>query len=79
MHRCATMLLDPGEYIITEEYSYPSALACVKPMGVKIVGIKVDGQGMSATDLEHVLSTWDEKARGAKRYAQRERSSLTVN
>ncbi|KIJ57164.1 hypothetical protein M422DRAFT_57580 [Sphaerobolus stellatus SS14] len=66
-HRAALSLLNSGEYLITEEWSYPSAMSNVKPAGVKIVGIKVDGQGMSAIDLERVLTTWDEKERGAKR------------
>jgi len=38
-------------------------------VGVNIVIIKVDGQGMSATDLKHVLSMWNEKMCGAKWYA----------
>ena len=39
------------------------------PLNVFAVPVKVDGEGMSAVDLEHVLSTWDETARNAKRCA----------
>ncbi|KAF8524564.1 PLP-dependent transferase [Hysterangium stoloniferum] len=65
--RCAGTFLNPGEYILVEELTYPSALACFKPAGVKILGVGMDAQGMSAVILEHILSTWDETTRGAKR------------
>lgn len=67
LDRSIRMLCNPGDYVITEEWSYPSAFACIRPNGAKIVGVKVDAQGMSAIDLAYILNTWDEKVRGAKR------------
>lgn len=49
-----------------EEWTYPAAVATAKPIGVKMVPVKVDGQGMSAVDLEHVLSTWSEQTQGRR-------------
>ena len=53
--------------ILTEEWTYPSALASAKPYGVLPVPIKIDGEGMRADDLRRVLAEWDEEERGAKR------------
>ncbi|KAH8094916.1 PLP-dependent transferase [Cristinia sonorae] len=60
-------LLNPGEMFLTEEWTYPSALATAQPVGCKPVPIRMDGEGMRSDDLKKVLSGWDEQARGAKR------------
>ena len=60
-------LCNPGEMFLTEEWTYPSALASAQPYGVMPVPVKIDGEGMRADDLRKVLSVWDEKERGAKR------------
>lgn len=52
-----------------EEWTYPTPMNDTLPLNVFAVPVKVDGEGMSAVDLEHVLSTWDETARNAKRCA----------
>jgi aromatic amino acid aminotransferase I / 2-aminoadipate transaminase len=51
-----------------EEWTYPTTVIDILPTGMFVAPVKVDGEGMTATDLEHVLSTWDESARKAKRY-----------
>ena len=53
------MLLDPGDFVIVEEFTYPSALECMHPLQVQTVPIKMDREGMLDTDLEDVLSNWD--------------------
>lgn len=60
-------LCNPGEMILTEDWTYPSALASARPWGVKAAPVKMDGEGMRADDLRKVLTEWDEKARGAPR------------
>lgn len=60
-------LMNPGEMFLTEEWTYPSALATAKPHGVLPAPVKIDGEGMRADDLRKVLTEWDEKARGAPR------------
>jgi aromatic amino acid aminotransferase I / 2-aminoadipate transaminase len=59
------LFCNPGECVITEEYSFSSALESVRPMGLKLVGIKMDHHGMLPDDLDHILSTWDASARKA--------------
>jgi aromatic amino acid aminotransferase I len=66
-YTCLRMLLERGDYLVMEEYAYSSAISCCGPMGIKIVGIEMDEQGMTATGLENVLSSWDESERGGRK------------
>lgn len=53
---------------ITEDWTYPSALAASLPYGLHPMGVPMDDQGMRADELRRLLVEWDEAARGAKRY-----------
>ncbi len=59
------MFTERGHYVITEEYTFSSAIESVNPLGCKMLGIKMDADGMLPDHLDHVLSTWDESARRA--------------
>jgi aromatic amino acid aminotransferase I / 2-aminoadipate transaminase len=61
---CFRMLCNRGDYLLTEEYAFATALEAAAPLGVKVLGIKLDKEGLLADDLDHVLSTWDEAKRG---------------
>ncbi|RMZ81229.1 hypothetical protein DV737_g2660, partial [Chaetothyriales sp. CBS 132003] len=61
------LFCSPGDYVITEEYSFSSALESIRPMGLGLLGIKMDERGMLPSDLDYVLSNWDEAARGGAR------------
>ncbi|KAF9055066.1 PLP-dependent transferase [Hymenopellis radicata] len=65
--RASLTLLNPGEGFLACEWTYTSALASIKPWGVKPVPIAMDGQGMSSLNLRETLANWDENARGMKR------------
>ncbi|KZS93370.1 PLP-dependent transferase [Sistotremastrum niveocremeum HHB9708] len=65
--RAVMTLCNPGDGILTEEWTYPSACAGARPLGMHVVSVKIDDEGMSSEDLEQILSTWDEEARGMKR------------
>ncbi|THH28413.1 hypothetical protein EUX98_g5776 [Antrodiella citrinella] len=65
--RAFLTLLNPGDVLLTEEWTYPSALASAQPIGCKAVPVAMDGQGMKSDALEKILSEWDEQGRGAKR------------
>lgn len=58
---------NPGDVFLTEEWTYPSALATARPYGVQPIPVKIDGEGMRSDDLRKVLAEWDEEVRGAKR------------
>ena len=62
---CLRMFTERGQYVITEEYTFSSAVEAVIPLGCKMLGIKMDADGMIPNDLDHVLSTWDEGTRKA--------------
>lgn len=66
--RAVMTLCNPGDGILTEEWTYPSACAGARPLGMHVVSVKIDDEGMSSEDLEQILSTWDEEARGMKRF-----------
>ncbi len=59
------MLVTRGEYIMSEEYTFATAVETAAPMGVKVIGIKMDEQGLLPTSMDHILSTWNPTSRGA--------------
>lgn len=62
------MLCNPGEYFLTEEWTYPSALSSAGPTNVNAIPVAVDGEGLLSGALRKVLAEWDESSRGAKRW-----------
>jgi aromatic amino acid aminotransferase I len=60
-------LCNPGEVVLTSEWTYPSALAAMAPLGVKPVAVGMDEQGMNSTSLRQLLSGWDAQACGTPR------------
>jgi len=52
----ARTLLNPGDTVITEEVTYPGAISVFRSLGVELVGIPVDAQGMNIDTLEKVLA-----------------------
>jgi len=58
------MLTKPGDWILSEEYTFPAMVETAAPMGVKVAAVGMDGHGMLAESLDEVLSSWSEKARG---------------
>ncbi|RDX53764.1 PLP-dependent transferase [Lentinus brumalis] len=65
--RAVTTLCNPGEAFITEDWTYPSALAGSAPHGIHPVGVLMDDQGMRSEELRKLLAEWDESVRGCKR------------
>ncbi len=51
---CQTFL-QPGDAIITEEYSYSGSLGCFRKYGANIIGVAVDDEGMDVGALEDTL------------------------
>jgi aromatic amino acid aminotransferase I / 2-aminoadipate transaminase len=57
------MFCSRGDYLMTEEYSFSSAIETCRPMGLHLLGIRMDEHGMLPSDLDHVLSTWNPSER----------------
>ncbi|KAI8632580.1 PLP-dependent transferase [Xylariaceae sp. FL1651] len=56
-----------GDSVLTEEYSFSTALETIAPLGIKVFGVRIDEQGLLPASLEEILSNWDESIRGAKK------------
>ncbi|KAI0452738.1 putative L-kynurenine/alpha-aminoadipate aminotransferase [Xylaria acuta] len=56
-----------GDSVLTEEYSFSTALETIAPMGIKVVGVRVDEQGLLPKSLDEILSNWDESTRNARK------------
>nr|GAT46714.1 predicted protein [Mycena chlorophos] len=63
---CLEILLNPGDSFLTDRYAYNAALMQARPRGVQAVAVGTDFDGLSAVDLERVLSTWDEVKQGKR-------------
>lgn len=58
------IFLNRGDFLITEQFTFSSAVETCRPMGVRAVGIEMDTGGMIPSALESVLANWDATARG---------------
>ncbi|GAA5856155.1 hypothetical protein JCM8547_003007 [Rhodosporidiobolus lusitaniae] len=65
--KIATTLAEPGDGVLCEEWSYPSAMATVWPNGLRPVPLKMDGEGMTPEGLEALLANWNPEERGEMR------------
>lgn len=61
------MLTEPGDYIVSDEYAFSSAMDTAAPLRVRFAGVKIDAEGMLPADLDRVLASWDPAARGGAR------------
>ncbi|KAI3554880.1 hypothetical protein CABS01_11713 [Colletotrichum abscissum] len=50
---------NPGDTILTENYTYSEAMTCAHAQGLHILGIETDDLGLLPDDLDHKLQTWD--------------------
>lgn len=61
------LLCEPGDFILCEQYTYPSAQALWIPMGCTAAPVKIDSRGLIPSDLESILGSWEELHPGTKR------------
>lgn len=64
------MLCDgPGrkDCMLTEEYSFATALETAGPLGIKVVGIKMDEQGLLPEAMDELLTNWKPEEREGRR------------
>ncbi|KAK7968896.1 Aromatic amino acid aminotransferase [Apiospora saccharicola] len=53
-----------GDGILTEEYSFSTALETAAPLGLRVYGVPMDEQGLLPDQMDEMLSNWDVEARG---------------
>lgn len=61
------LLCEPGDHILTEQYTFPSSMAVWIPLGVKGAPVKMDQDGMRSDDLRRILANWETEHPGMKR------------
>ena len=61
------MFTSRGDVVLSEEYTFVTARETAAPMGAKFLGVPMDEQGLLATALDEILSSWDENARGSRK------------
>ncbi|KAI4205622.1 MAG: hypothetical protein LQ346_001406 [Caloplaca aetnensis] len=61
------MFTSRGDYLMTEEYSFCSALETAHPLGIKPLGIKMDKEGLLPSHMDDILTNWSENERGARK------------
>jgi aromatic amino acid aminotransferase I len=61
-------LRDFGDAILASEWTYPSAFATSRPLGIKPTPVPMYNEGMRSDALFNLLATWDENTRGPTRY-----------
>ncbi|GAA5876540.1 hypothetical protein JCM16303_003573 [Sporobolomyces ruberrimus] len=57
--KIVTTLCEPGDGVLCEEWTYPSALAAAWPNGMKPVPLPMDGGGLTVSGMEELLGFWD--------------------
>ncbi|KAH7207295.1 pyridoxal phosphate-dependent transferase [Fusarium oxysporum] len=69
LEQAVRMLCDRfrNDSILTEDYTFATAMETFIPQGIKVFGINMDEQGLLPSHMDHVLETWDEVARGARK------------
>ncbi|KDN51005.1 hypothetical protein RSAG8_00634, partial [Rhizoctonia solani AG-8 WAC10335] len=65
--KACTLLCQPGEFILTEDWTYPGALLSAWPSGVRPYPVPMDNLGMIPSGLERILAEWEEGAHDGKR------------
>lgn len=58
------MLTKPGDWVLSEQYTFATAVEAAQPLGVRVGAVGMDAHGMLPESLDEVLTNWDEKVRG---------------
>ncbi|KAK6434239.1 Aromatic/aminoadipate aminotransferase 1 [Oleoguttula sp. CCFEE 5521] len=57
------MFCERGDWILSEEFTFPTAVEAAAPMGIRVAGVKMDEGGLLPCALDEVLTNWDVYAR----------------
>ncbi|KAH8676848.1 pyridoxal phosphate-dependent transferase [Tricladium varicosporioides] len=67
LEKAIRIFCERGDYILSEEYTFASAVETALPMGIKFAGIKMDSEGLLPEVMDEILTAWDVEARGARK------------
>ena len=68
LETAARMFLEKGrgDKVLMEEYTFSTAQETMEALGIGVVGVAMDGEGLVPAALRDVLEGWDEGAMGRK-------------
>lgn len=55
LSKAIDMLLESGDSVLVEKYTYSGTLALMKPKGLEFLGVECDGDGMVVEELERMI------------------------
>lgn len=61
------MFCERGDVVLSEEFTFASAVETAAPLGIKFVGIKMDSEGLIPKAMDELLTTWVPGERGARK------------
>ncbi|KAF2786405.1 aromatic amino acid aminotransferase 1 [Melanomma pulvis-pyrius CBS 109.77] len=61
------MLSRPGDVMLSEEYTFATAVETALPLGVRVAGVAMDAEGLLPEAIDDLLSNWDVEARGGRK------------
>ncbi|KAF2266018.1 PLP-dependent transferase [Lojkania enalia] len=61
------MLTRPGDVVLSDEYMFAATIQTAAPMGIRFAGVPMDNEGLLPSAMDHILTTWDVNARGARK------------
>lgn len=61
------MFCKPGDWLLTEQYTYPTMVEAARPLGVRIAAVSMDEYGLCAKSLDEMLSNWDVTVRRGRK------------
>lgn len=50
--------VNAGEFVLVEEFTYSGTIEAAKPLGIKLLPVCMDSNGLCPTSLETILSSW---------------------
>lgn len=64
---CLHMLAQQGDFVLTEKYTFSTAIEMAKPLGLNFIGIEMDHEGILPKSLSEVLNNWNPELHGNTR------------
>ncbi|KAL4244607.1 Class-I pyridoxal-phosphate-dependent aminotransferase-like protein [Abortiporus biennis] len=64
--KCFRLLANPGDNILADEFAFGPPTNAALSQGINWVPVRIDKGGLIPSDLEKVLSDWDEETKGRK-------------
>lgn len=56
-----------GDAVLMDEFAFSTALETAEPLGIKIVGVAIDEEGLLPESMDEILSKWDPKEHNGTR------------